>query len=243
MIFFPAIDLKDGHCVRLLRGEMDAATIFNDNPASQATTFESEGCKWLHLVDLNGAFEGRPINARAVDAILQAISIPVQLGGGIRDRDTIAMWLEKGVARVILGTGAVRDPALVRDACRAYPNQVVLGIDAKEGYVAVEGWSETVEITALDLARQFEDAGAAALIFTDIACDGAMRGPNIDATLALADAVSIPVILSGGVSSIADLAAVKSAAGDRLAGVISGRALYDGRIDIAAVIALLDRDA
>ena len=243
MIFFPAIDLKDGHCVRLLRGEMDAATVFNDNPASQAATFESEGCKWLHLVDLNGAFEGRPVNGSAVDAILQAISIPVELGGGIRDRETIAMWLDKGVARVILGTAAVRDPTLVRDACSAYPSQVALGVDAKGGYVAVEGWAKTSEISALDLARQFEDAGAAALIYTDIARDGAMQGPNIDATLALADAVSIPVILSGGVSSIADLAAVKEAAGDRLEGVISGRAVYDGHIDVAAATALLAGDA
>jgi len=239
MIFFPAIDLKDGHCVRLLRGEMDAATVFNDNPAGQALTFESAGCKWLHLVDLNGAFEGRPVNGSAVDAILQSISIPVELGGGIRDRKTIAMWLEKGIARVILGTAAVRDPSLVRDVCRAYPNQVALGIDAKDGFVAVEGWAETAAITALDLARQFEDAGAAAVIYTDIARDGAMQGPNIDATLDLADSVSIPVILSGGVSSIDDLATIKMAAGDRLEGVISGRAVYDGQIDVAEATALL----
>jgi len=239
MIFFPAIDLKDGHCVRLLRGEMDAATVFNDNPAGQALTFESAGCKWLHLVDLNGAFEGRPVNGSAVDAILQSISIPVELGGGIRDRKTIAMWLEKGIARVILGTAAVRDPSLVRDVCRAYPNQVALGIDAKDGFVAVEGWAETAAITALDLARQFEDAGAAAVIYTDIARDGAMQGPNIDATLDLADSVSIPVILSGGVSSIDDLATIKTAAGDRLEGVISGRAVYDGHIDVAEATALL----
>ena len=239
MIFFPAIDLKDGHCVRLLRGEMDAATVFNDNPAGQALTFESAGCKWLHLVDLNGAFEGRPVNGSAVDAILQSISIPVELGGGIRDRKTIAMWLEKGIARVILGTAAVRDPSLVRDVCRAYPTQVALGIDAKDGFVAVEGWAETAAITALDLARQFEDAGAAAVIYTDIARDGAMQGPNIDATLDLADSVSIPVILSGGVSSIDDLATIKTAAGDRLEGVISGRAVYDGHIDVAEATALL----
>ena len=239
MIFFPAIDLKDGHCVRLLRGEMDAATVFNDNPAGQALTFESAGCKWLHLVDLNGAFEGRPVNGSAVDAILRSISIPVELGGGIRDRETIAMWLEKGIARVILGTAAVRDPSLVRDVCRAYPNQVALGIDAKDGFVAVEGWAETAAITALDLARQFEDAGAAAVIYTDIARDGAMQGPNIDATLDLADSVSIPVILSGGVSSIDDLATIKTAAGDRLEGVISGRAVYDGHIDVAEATALL----
>ena len=239
MIFFPAIDLKDGHCVRLLRGEMDAATVFNDNPAGQALTFESAGCKWLHLVDLNGAFEGRPVNGSAVDAILRSISIPVELGGGIRDRETIAMWLEKGIARVILGTAAVRDPSLVRDVCRAYPNQVALGIDAKDGFVAVEGWAETAAVTALDLARQFEDAGAAAVIYTDIARDGAMQGPNIDATLDLADSVSIPVILSGGVSSIDDLATIKMAAGDRLEGVISGRAVYDGQIDVAEATALL----
>ncbi len=239
MIFLPAIDLKDGHCVRLLRGEMEAATVFNENPASQAATFESAGCKWLHLVDLNGAFEGRTVNGSMVDAILQEISIPVELGGGIRDRETIAVWLEKGVSRVILGTAAVRDPTLVRDACRAYPGQVALGIDAKDGYVAVEGWAETAEITALDLARQFEDAGAAALIYTDISRDGAMQGPNINATLALADSVSIPVILSGGVSSIGDLAAIKAAAGNRLEGVISGRAVYDGQIDVAAATALL----
>ena len=241
MIFFPAIDLKDGHCVRLLRGEMDAATVFNDNPAGQALTFESAGCKWLHLVDLNGAFEGRPVNGSAVDAILQSISIPVELGGGIRDRKTIAMWLEKGIARVILGTAAVRDPSLVREVCRAYPNQVALGIDAKDGFVAVEGWAETAAITALDLARQFEDAGAAAVIYTDIDRDGAMQGPNIDATLDLADSVSIPVILSGGVSSIDDLATIKMAAGDRLEGVISGRAVYDGHIDVAEATALLAR--
>ncbi len=239
MIFFPAIDLKDGHCVRLLRGEMDAATVFNDNPAGQALTFESAGCKWLHLVDLNGAFEGRPVNGSAVDAILRSISIPVELGGGIRDRETIAMWLEKGIARVILGTAAVRDPSLVRDVCRAYPNQVAIGIDAKDGFVAVEGWAETAEISALDLARQFEDAGAAAVIYTDIDRDGAMQGPNIDATLDLADSVSIPVILSGGVSSIDDLATIKTAAGDRLEGVISGRAVYDGHIDVAEATALL----
>ena len=241
MIFFPAIDLKDGHCVRLLRGEMDAATVFNDNPAGQALTFESAGCKWLHLVDLNGAFEGRPVNGSAVDAILRSISIPVELGGGIRDRETIAMWLEKGIARVILGTAAVRDPSLVRDVCRAYPNQVAIGIDAKDGFVAVEGWAETAEISALDLARQFEDAGAAAVIYTDIDRDGAMQGPNIDATLDLADSVSIPVILSGGVSSIADLVSIKTAAGDRLEGVISGRAVYDGHIDVAEATALLAR--
>lgn len=239
MIFFPAIDLKDGQCVRLLRGEMDQATVFNDNPAAQATLFESQGSQWLHLVDLNGAFEGKPVNGAAVDGILAAISIPVELGGGIRDRETIGLWLDKGVERVILGTVAVRDPDLVRGACRDHPGRVALGIDARDGRVAVEGWAETADITALDLARRFEDAGAAALIYTDISRDGAMQGPNIDATLEMAEAVTIPVILSGGVSSMDDLRAIKAAAGDKLEGVISGRAVYDGRIDVAEAQALL----
>jgi len=239
MIFFPAIDLKDGQCVRLLRGDMAQATIFNDDPAAQAAGFARNGSEWLHLVDLNGAFEGRPVNAVAVEGILAAISIPVELGGGIRDRKTIDIWLEKGVARVILGTVAVRDPALVREACRDHPGRIALGIDARDGRVAVEGWAETSEITALDLARRYQDAGAAALIYTDISRDGAMQGPNIEATLGLADAVDIPVILSGGVSSMDDLSAIKHAAGDRLEGVISGRAVYDGRIDVAEAVALL----
>lgn len=239
MFFFPAIDLKDGQCVRLLRGEMDAATVFNDDPAAQAAAFESNGSEWLHLVDLNGAFEGRPVNGAAVEAILARIGIPVELGGGIRDRATIDLWLEKGVRRVILGTVAVRDPDLVHDACRAHPGRVALGIDARDGMVAVEGWAETSETAALDLARRFEDAGAAALIYTDISRDGAMQGPNVEATLAIAEAVAIPVILSGGVSSMDDLRAVKAAAGDRLEGVISGRAVYDGRIGVAEAVALL----
>ncbi len=239
MIFFPAIDLKDGQCVRLLRGDMDQATVFSDDPAAQARAFESQGSKWLHLVDLNGAFEGRPVNGATVEAILAAIAIPVELGGGIRDRKTIAFWLKKGVERVILGTIAVRDPDLVRDACAAHPGRVALGIDARDGRVAVEGWAETAAISALDLARRYEDAGAAALIYTDISRDGAMQGPNIDATVALAEAVDIPVILSGGVSSMDDLRAVKAAAADKLEGVISGRAVYDGRIDVADAAALL----
>lgn len=239
MFFFPAIDLKDGQCVRLLRGEMDAATVFNDDPAAQAAAFESNGSEWLHLIDLNGAFEGRPVNGAAVEAILARIGIPVELGGGIRDRATIDLWLEKGVRRVILGTVAVRDPDLVHDACRAHPGRVALGIDARDGMVAVEGWAETSETAALDLARRFEDAGAAALIYTDISRDGAMQGPNVEATLAIAEAVAIPVILSGGVSSMDDLRAVKAAAGDRLEGVISGRAVYDGRIGVAEAVALL----
>lgn len=239
MIFLPAIDLKDGQCVRLLRGDMDAAAVFSDDPAGQARNFESHGAKWLHLVDLNGAFEGRPVNGAAIDAILDAVSVPVELGGGLRDRATIAMWLDKGAARVILGTAAVRDPGLVKEACRAHPGRVALGIDARDGRAAVEGWAETSDIAALDLAKRFEDAGAAALIHTDIARDGAMRGPNIAAAVALAEAVSIPVILSGGVSSMDDLRAVKAAGGHCLEGVISGRAVYDGRVGVAEATALL----
>lgn len=240
MILYPAIDLKDGACVRLLRGDMDAATVFNDDPAAQARAFADAGCGWLHLVDLNGAFAGRPVNAAAVEAILAAVTVPVQLGGGIRDRATLEGWLERGIARVILGTAAVRDPALVRAAAAAHPGQVAVGIDARGGRVAVEGWAEATELEAVELARRFEDAGVAALIYTDIERDGAMQGPNIAATAALAEAVSIPVIASGGVSSLADLAALK-ASGAPLDGVISGRALYDGRIDLAEAVALLAR--
>ncbi|MBT3658569.1 MAG: 1-(5-phosphoribosyl)-5-[(5-phosphoribosylamino)methylideneamino]imidazole-4-carboxamide isomerase [Rhodospirillaceae bacterium] len=239
MIFFPAIDLKDGQCVRLLRGEMDQATVFNDDPAAQATHFQQQGGEWLHLVDLNGAFEGRPVNSAAVESILAAIDIPVELGGGIRDLETVEFWLDRGIRRVILGTVAVKNPDLVRAACRAHPGRVALGIDAKDGFVAVEGWAETSELTALDLARKFEDAGAAALIYTDISRDGAMQGPNIEATIAMADAVDIPVILSGGVSSMADLDAVMARASGRLEGVISGRAVYDGRIDVSKAVAVL----
>ncbi len=239
MIFYPAIDLKDGQCVRLLHGEMDKATVFNDDPAGQAALFQQHGSKWLHIVDLNGAFEGQPVNGEAVNGILDAVDIPVQLGGGIRDMATIDMWLERGVARVILGTIAVRDPDLVRAACARHPGRIALGIDARDGYVAVEGWAETAEITVLEMARQFEDAGAAAIIHTDIGRDGAMQGPNLDATAELAAAVKTPVILSGGVSSMADLRRVKAAAGISLDGVISGRAIYDGRVDVAEAVALL----
>ena len=239
MIFFPAIDLKDGACVRLYKGDMDQATVFSESPADQAQAFEDQGAEWLHLVDLNGAFAGRPVNGAAVEAILDRLSIPVELGGGIRDRATVDMWLEKGVARVILGTAALRNPDLVRDACRAHPGKIAVGIDARDGKVAVEGWAETAEITALDLARRFEDAGVAALIFTDISRDGAMEGPNLAATLDLARSVSVPVILSGGVSSIADLNTLKAQGSDILAGVISGRAVYDGRIDVTEAVALL----
>ena len=238
MILYPAIDLKDGQCVRLLRGEMASATVFGDDPAAQARSFEQAGCRWLHLVDLNGAFAGRPVNAPAVEAILGAVSIPVQLGGGIRDLATVESWLERGVARVILGTAAAREPEMVRAAARAHPGRIAVGIDSRAGRVAVEGWAETTELDALDLARRFEDAGVAALIYTDIDRDGAMGGPNVEATAALARAVSIPVIASGGVSSLDDLRALK-ACGAPLDGVISGRALYDGRLDPAEAAALL----
>ncbi|MFT4795476.1 MAG: phosphoribosylformimino-5-aminoimidazole carboxamide ribotide isomerase [Paracoccaceae bacterium] len=232
MILYPAIDLKDGQCVRLLRGEMEAATVFNDDPAAQAAAFEAAGCAWIHLVDLNGAFAGKPVNASAVEAILDRIKVPAQLGGGIRDMATIEAWITRGLARVILGTVAVRDPALVKAAAKAFPGQVAVGIDARDGMAAVEGWAETTDISALDLARRFEDAGVAAIIYTDIARDGAMQGPNIEATAALANAVSIPVVASGGVSSMDDLRALK-ACGAPLDGAISGRAIYDGTLDVA----------
>ena len=239
MIFFPAIDIKDGQCVRLYQGDMEKVTVFGDDPAGQARGFADAGAEWLHVVDLNGAVSGRPVNADAVSGILDAIHIPVQLGGGIRDRETIDFWLDGGVERVILGTAAVREPALVKEACGDRPGRVAVGIDAKDGMVAVEGWTELSEITALDLAKRFEDSGAAAIIYTDIARDGAMKGPNVEATVELAKAVSIPVILSGGVSSMGDLEAAKAAGDGLLEGVISGRALYDGRIDLAAAVDLL----
>ena len=239
MIFFPAIDLKDGQCVRLPRGDMDQATVFGDDPAAQARAFAAAGCQWLHVVDLNGAFAGRPVNGAAVDAILAAVEIPLQLGGGIRDLETVALWLEKGVRRVILGTAALRDADLVKTACRRFPGRICVAIDAREGRVAVAGWAETSETTARDLAARLEGAGVAAIIHTDIGRDGVMAGPNIEATVALAQTVSIPVIASGGVSSMADLAALKAAGGAFLEGVISGRALYEGEIDAAAAVALL----
>lgn len=237
MILYPAIDLKDGQCVRLLRGEMDAATVFGDDPAAQAKAFQDAGAKWLHLVDLNGAFAGRPVNAEAVEGILAATDIPAQLGGGIRDLKTIEMWLEKGLARVILGTIAVEDPDLVREAARAFPGHVAVGIDARAGKVATRGWAEETNVDATDLARAFEDAGVAAIIYTDIDRDGAMQGPNIPATEALARAVSIPVIASGGVSTMEDLTALQSTG--VIAGAISGRALYDGAIDLGEALARL----
>lgn len=240
MNFLPAIDLKDGQCVRLIQGDMDRSTVFGDDPAAQARVFADAGCSWLHMVDLNGAFAGRPVNADAVRGVLAAVDMKVELGGGIRDMQTIEVWLDAGVMRVILGTVALRDPALVRAACKEFPGRVAVGIDARDGFVAVEGWSEVSEMKALDMARAFADAGVAAIIYTDISRDGAMAGPNIEATLKLAEAVSIPVIVSGGVSSMADIEAVKRAGDGIFEGVISGRAIYDGRIDPTAAVALLE---
>jgi phosphoribosylformimino-5-aminoimidazole carboxamide ribotide isomerase len=237
MILFPAIDLKDGQCVRLKLGEMSEATVFNDDPAAQARAFEDQGFEYLHIVDLNGAFAGKPVNGAAVEAILGSVRMPVQLGGGIRDLATVEAWLAKGVHRVILGTVAVRDPALVRAAAKAFPGQVAVGIDAKGGKVAVEGWAETSELTAADLARRFEDAGVAAIIYTDIERDGVLKGLNLPATAALADVTSIPVIASGGLASMADVEALLSPENAKLEGAITGRALYDGRLDPAAALA------
>jgi phosphoribosylformimino-5-aminoimidazole carboxamide ribotide isomerase len=236
VILFPAIDLKDGRCVRLKRGEMESATIFNDDPAAQARAFETAGFEWLHCVDLNGAFEGRSANGDAIKTIRAAIKLPIQLGGGIRDRAGIEGWLAAGIARVILGTAALRDPELVKDAARAHPGRIAVGIDAKAGKVAVEGWAETSELAAIDLARRFEDAGVAAIIFTDIARDGMLGGVNVEATAELANTVRIPVIASGGVSGLADIEALKAAAGRTIEGVVIGRALYDGRIDATAAL-------
>lgn len=240
MILFPAIDLKDGKCVRLKLGEMDQATVFNDDPAAQAALFEAQGFKYLHIVDLNGAFAGKPVNGAAVEAILKAIKMPAQLGGGIRDLGTIEAWLTKGIRRVILGTIAVRDPALVKAACKAFPGRIAVGIDAKGGKVAVEGWAETSELTAIDLARRFEDAGVSAIIYTDIERDGVLKGLNLPATAELARASSIPVIASGGLASIDDVKALLQPEYRMLEGAISGRALYDGRINPKEALALLE---
>jgi phosphoribosylformimino-5-aminoimidazole carboxamide ribotide isomerase len=239
VILFPAIDLKDGACVRLQQGDMARATVFSRDPAAQARVFEAQGFEYLHVVDLNGAFAGRPVNTAAVEQILRAISIPVQLGGGIRDLATVEAWLEKGVARVIIGTAAVNDPALVKEAARLWPRQVAVGLDARDGKVAVEGWATSSELTALQIARQFEDAGVAAIIYTDIARDGLLKGLNLDATIALADAVTIQVIASGGLASIEDVRRLLDRRAGKLAGAIAGRALYDGRLDPAAALALV----
>ena len=238
MILYPAIDLKDGQAVRLLHGDMDKTTVFNDNPAAQALEFVAAGCEWLHLVDLNGAFAGEPVNAAPVEEILKQTKVPAQLGGGIRDMKTIETWIDKGLARVILGTVAVENPDLVREAAREFPGKVAVGIDARNGRVATKGWAEETDVMVTDLAKSFEDAGVAAIIYTDIMRDGAMKGPNVEATADLANAVSIPVIASGGVSSLDDLRALKSC-GASLNGAISGRALYDGAIDLAEALSVL----
>lgn len=239
MILFPAIDLKDGNCVRLIKGEMDQATVFNESPANQAKQFEDQGFEYLHIVDLNGAFAGEPVNGGAVDEILASIKMPTQLGGGIRDLKTIEMWLEKGISRVILGTVAVKDPELVIEACKKFPGKIAVGIDAKDGFVAVEGWAEVSELSVIELAKKFENAGVAAIIYTDIARDGILAGLNMKSTVELANAVSIPVIASGGLASIEDIHELKKPENAILEGAISGRALYDGRLDPAEALAVL----
>jgi len=239
VILFPAIDLKDGLCVRLQQGEMRRATVFHHDPAAQAQIFETQGFEYLHVIDLDGAVAGKPVNATAVERIRQAVHMPIQLGGGIRDRATIEQWLERGIDRVIIGTAAVRDPALVRDAARAFPARIAVALDARGGKLAVEGWVRSSGMTALDLAKRFEDAGVAAIVHTDIARDGLLMGLNLDATLALADAVATPVIASGGLASLADVQALLAPRAKKLAGVIAGRALYDGRLDAGEALRLL----
>ena len=239
MILFPAIDLKDGACVRLKLGDMDQATVFNDDPGEQARQFQSQGFKWIHVVDLNGAFAGESVNGAAVEAILKAVTLPIQLGGGLRDLPGIEAWLQKGVTRVILGTVAVRDPDLVREANRMFPGKIVVGIDARGGRVAVEGWAEESELSAIELGKRFEDAGVAAIVYTDIDRDGILKGLNIEATLALAQAVSIPVIASGGLASIEDIRRLVQEDCRILEGAISGRAIYDGRLDPAEALQLI----
>ena len=239
MILFPAIDLKDGQCVRLKLGEMDQATVFNDDPAAQAAQFQAQGFEYLHIVDLNGAFAGAPVNARAVEHILQAINIPAQLGGGIRDLATVEKWLDQGISRVILGTAAVRDPDLVQEACARFPGQVAVGIDARDGFVAIEGWAEVSELSAKEMAARFEDAGVAAIIYTDISRDGVLKGLNLKATAELARSTSIPVIASGGLASIADIHKLLRPEYALLEGAITGRALYDGRLDAGEALAIL----
>ena len=239
MILFPAVDLKNGQCVRLEQGDMARATVFNLDPAAQARSFAEQGFEYLHVVDLDGAFAGKPMNALAVEAMLKAVTMPVQLGGGIRDLKTVEAWLDKGIARVIIGTAAVRDPELVKAAAKKFPGRVAVGLDARDGKVAVEGWAETSQVTALEIAERFEDAGVAAIIFTDIARDGLLKGLNLDATIALADRISIPVIASGGFASIEDVKALLEPRASKLAGAIAGRALYDGRLDSAAALTLI----
>jgi len=239
VILFPAIDLKNGQCVRLEQGDMARATVFNLDPAAQARSFAAQGFEYLHVVDLDGAFAGKPMNAHAVEAMLKAVTMPVQLGGGIRDLKTIEAWLAKGIARVIIGTAAVRDPELVKGAAKQFPGRVAVGLDARDGKVAVEGWAETSQVTALEIARRFEDAGVAAIVFTDIARDGLLKGLNLDATIELAERISIPVIASGGFASIDDVRALLAPRAGKLAGAIAGRALYDGRLDPQAVLALI----
>jgi phosphoribosylformimino-5-aminoimidazole carboxamide ribotide isomerase len=245
MILFPAIDLKDGNCVRLYKGEMDQATVFNDNPGDQGKQFADAGCEWLHIVDLNGAFAGRPVNGDAVDSILANVNIPVQLGGGIRNLETIGKWVDKGISRVILGTIALRDPSIVISAAKEFPGKIAVGIDARGGMVAVEGWAETSDMSAVDLGKKFEDAGVCSIIYTDIDRDGTMEGLNVESTIELANALSIPVIASGGVSSVDDLKILKAAARKAtgtIEGAISGRALYDKSLDVVEAIAYLKGD-
>jgi len=239
VILFPAIDLKDGACVRLQQGDMARATVFNREPGEQARAFEAQGFEYLHVVDLDGAFAGKPVNAGAVEKILRAIKIPVQLGGGVRDMNTVEGWLGKGISRVIIGTAAVRDPALVKEAAKKFPGRIAVGLDARDGKVAVEGWAATSELSALEIARRFEDAGVAAIIYTDISRDGMLKGLNLDATITLADAVSIPVIASGGLASLDDVKALLQPRTRKLAGAIAGRALYDGRLDAAEALKLI----
>jgi len=239
VILFPAIDLKEGHCVRLIQGDMAQATVFSDSPADQAASFESQGFEWLHIVDLDGAFAGKPVNAEAVRAIVKRISLPIQLGGGIRDMRTVEGWLEAGIRRVIIGTAAVKDPSFVREAARRFPGRVAVGIDARDGRVAVDGWAKLSEMSAEELGLRFQDAGVAAIIYTDIARDGLLKGLNIDSTLALANALTIPVIASGGLASIEDIARLTQPDCAVLEGAITGRALYDGRLDPTEALALI----
>lgn len=239
MIFFPAIDIKDGKCVRLIQGDMKQVTVFNDDPSAQALKFADLGASWIHLVDLNGAFSGAPKNAEVVQDIINVLNIPIQLGGGIRSKKTIDFWLDQGIRRVILGTIALKNPDIVRNACKDHPGRIVVGIDARDGYVAVEGWTESSQITAIELGRKFEDCGVSAIVHTDIARDGAMYGPNIKATIELAKEITIPVIASGGVASMSDLKKLKIAGQGLLEGVISGRAIYDGQIDLRHAIRFL----